>query len=57
MDVACTAFASVVNVCVMLVFKVLIARVKMKPGKTAIVVQTIVVAHMLPVQLVNMVFV
>jgi hypothetical protein len=41
----------------MLVFKVLIARVKMKPGKTAIVVQTIVVAHMLPVQLVNMVFV
>jgi hypothetical protein len=49
--------ASVVNVCVMLAFKVLIARAKMKPGRTVIVVQTIAVAHMLPVQLVNMAFV
>ena len=44
------------NVCVMLVFKVLIALAKMKPGRTVIVVQTIAVAHMLLVQLVNMAF-
>ena len=49
-------FASVANVCVMLVIKELIVRVKMKHGKKVIVAQMIAVAHMLRVQLGSMDF-
>jgi hypothetical protein len=51
------AFASVANVCVMLVTKELIARGKMIRGKKVIVALTIAVAPMQHVLLVNTAFV
>ena len=57
MVAACMAFASVANVCVMLVIKELIARGKMIRGKKVIVALTIAVAPMQHVLLVNTAFV